>query len=56
MTDTETALEYRVAFETALGRSCDDREPTQAQIDAAAKEAREHVMACERDEHFATNR
>lgn len=46
MTDQQRELEWNVAFQTALGRSCDDREPTAQQLADAHAEADEHIRRC----------
>lgn len=50
MTTEEKAKERMVSYQTALGRSCDDRTPTKEQMDAASREADEHVQRCEEAE------
>lgn len=46
MTPDEQRLELHVAYLTALGRMCEDKEPTDEQKQAARTEANEHVANC----------
>ena len=50
MTKTEREREWHVAYETALGRMCDDREPTERQKQIARIEADEWVKKCAAEE------
>lgn len=47
MTNEEMRLEWAAAFQTALGRMCDNREPTDEQKQLARNEATEHVRRCQ---------
>jgi len=40
----ELQKEWDVTYQTALGRSCEDREPSEEQKRTAKKEADEHIL------------
>lgn len=50
MTEAERAREWKVSYNTALGRSCGTDEPTFQQIADCEKEANEWVKRCEEAE------
>ena len=50
MTEAERDRERIVAYETALGRSCEGRKPTPLEEAAALVEAQEWVRRCEEAE------
>lgn len=50
MTEAERDREMIVAYETALGRSCEGRKPTPLEEAAALVEAQEWVRRCEEAE------
>lgn len=46
----EIKREWNVAYLTALGRMCEDREPTERQLQIAKIEADNHIRACIEEE------
>lgn len=50
MTEAERDRELHIAYETALGRSCECRKPTPLEEAAALVEAQEWVRRCDEAE------